>query len=221
MDGPVEDDVVLLGALYQLLQLLGFLFGIGLAPVGRAVVGVVLGTVNVDVHLVASVEVQLAEACLVAPGLAVETFHHAAVGNVGIVRDLHHRELAQGEELCQGLHAVVGTAFVVGGDDDVVLVYLQVIAFGLLGNVAVEFLDTLVAPDADADLELGPLGLAWKQVVQQGQGWRGGLQRSLQTVLRWDADAVFLRFIHLGKGAQAEVLCLERAQCQQAQHAGK
>ncbi len=71
VNGPIEVDTPQFRTLVEFLQLLGFAFGIRLAPV-VAMIGVVLRAVDVDVHLVVAVEIELAEAVLMAPGLSVE-----------------------------------------------------------------------------------------------------------------------------------------------------
>ena len=59
VDSPVEVYAVLLSHLVKLLYAVGFLGRVGLAPL-VAVIGVVLRSVDVGVHLVASIELYLA-----------------------------------------------------------------------------------------------------------------------------------------------------------------
>ena len=170
MDGPIEDDIVLAGLVYQLLQLGRLAFGIGLAPVRSAVIGVVLGTVQIDIHLVATVKVQLAQAGFMTPGGAVETLNHATVGHVRVVGNLGQRQLGKCQQLCQRLHTVVGTARIGTGDDDLILVHLQVIAFGLGWYPAGILAYCLVALDAYR-YPKGRLGLTvGQQRAQQTDG---------------------------------------------------
>ena len=78
----------------ELLELLCLLLWIRLSPVRRAVVRIVLRTVDIHVHLVAAVEVELAQTCGVAPRLAIEAFHHSSVGDIGIICDFKERQTA-------------------------------------------------------------------------------------------------------------------------------
>ena len=79
VDGPDEVYVVLAGCLGEAAYDFGFVGGIVVAPL-CAMVGVVFGPVDVDVELVAPVEVELALAVGIAPGVAVETFDDTSLG---------------------------------------------------------------------------------------------------------------------------------------------
>ena len=111
VDGPVEVHAPLFGVFVQFLYAFGFGIGVSLSPV-VAVVGVVLGTVDIDVHFVASVELNLAQACLVAPRSAVETLHGSPECHVGPVGDgaAFHFSFSDGAE--EGLHAIEQSGFV-------------------------------------------------------------------------------------------------------------
>ena len=91
--GPVEVHTVLLRHLVELLYALSLVGGVGLAPL-VAVVGVVLRSVDVCVHLVASVELYLAQSRLVAPGRAVESLDGATEVDIGPVAHGAFLELA-------------------------------------------------------------------------------------------------------------------------------
>ena len=87
VDGPHEAHAVLAGAAHQGGQLVCLALRVGLVAAFAVVQGVVLRGVDVEVHLVAAVETELALAGLKAPGYAVVSFHCAAVGQV---RPVHH-----------------------------------------------------------------------------------------------------------------------------------
>ena len=131
MDGPVEVKTVFIGGLHQVGDIGCFLGGIRQAPVGRRVVGVVLRTVDVVVHLIAAQVIDDVLAHLVAPGRAVETFHHSAVGKGGIVVDFHHGQTAFGfghgafQHLAQRLESVECSALVEGIDSDFLVPMLR------------------------------------------------------------------------------------------------
>ena len=218
MDGPVEDDVVVAGSVHELFQPFGFLGRVGLAPVGCAVVGVVFRTVEVDIHLVPSVEVQLAYAVFLAPGGSVESFYHTPVGHIGIVGHFGKGQFVQSKQLGKCLHAVVSSPFVGSGNDDAVFFYFQEVAFGLLRNPFPVAAYHLVAFCSDVDAECSIGGLFRHQRTEQGQG--GSVVQGVachQPVLPGDADGVVLLYgVVLGSGLQTELLCMDGCSCQQA-----
>ena len=85
MNSPHEVHTVLLAGRYQLTDILRFLVGIGLAPVGTAVVGVVLRTIHIHVHFMLAIEVDERQAHLVRPWVAVKSFYHTTKRQVGPV----------------------------------------------------------------------------------------------------------------------------------------
>ncbi|CDC97023.1 unknown [Alistipes sp. CAG:268] len=130
VDGPHEVHAVAVAGLDQFADLPRLLLGIGQAPVRAAVVGVVLRTIEVAVHLVAAVEIDERETHLMRPGGSVETLHDAAQRQVGIVRDRDEGQLPPGgrgalDQLAERLDAVEGAAFVVSRDPDPLLPDLQ------------------------------------------------------------------------------------------------
>ena len=130
MDGPDEVDTRPLAGFDEFLDLGGFVGGIGLAPVGTAVVGVVFRAVEIGIHLETAVEVDEREARLVRPRRAVEAFDDAAVGQAGpVVDDAEGQAAALAararKELAQGLQAVEGASLVVARDGDALLVDAQ------------------------------------------------------------------------------------------------
>ena len=82
VNGPVEVHVVLLCNLHKLGNAVSLCLGVGNAPF-VAVPGVVLGAIDIYVHLVLSIEIELAQTRLVAPGCAVEALHRSTEGNIG------------------------------------------------------------------------------------------------------------------------------------------
>ena len=181
--GPYEVHLVLCRRLGQFADALCLVGRVGLTPL-VAVVGVVLGTIYIYVHLVASVEVELAQAVLVAPGVSVETLHHAALQHVGPVLHLGGHHLGLRSHLQEGLHTVVGSSLVVTGNYHLLLTYIYIVALHLVGNLLVVCLHGLVAALADDNLDaLAALG---KVVAQQGYGIGVGLVGS------FDDDALGL-----------------------------
>ena len=90
--GPDELYVVLTGTLHELVNLAGLLCGVGLTP-AVAVPGVIFRTVDIDVHLLLSVEVELTQAVGVAPRVAVEAFDDASTLYAGVVCDFTLHDL--------------------------------------------------------------------------------------------------------------------------------
>ena len=94
MHGPDEVHPVALTGAYQFRYLPGLSGRIGVAPVGRAVIRVVLGPVDIGVHLVAAEEVNQGQTGLVGPGCAVEPLDHSAGGQVRPVIDAEAGQLS-------------------------------------------------------------------------------------------------------------------------------
>lgn len=160
MYGPVEVYAAELGALVELLDACGLVGGVCLAPV-CPVVGVVLRAVDVDVHLVAAVEVELAQAVLVAPWAAVESLDAPAEGHVGPVGNLANLEFSLRHHLQQGLHAIVQSAVVGTHDGGTFRRYLQEIALGVRRHGFLVAPHGLVARHAQVQFEgslFGALG---------------------------------------------------------------
>ena len=150
MDGPYELHLVLVGGVYQFLQFGGLVGRIGFAP-ACTVVGVILRTEHIGIHLVLAIEIKLAQTVLVAPGVAVETLDDTAVRYAGIVGNLAFHNLRLAHNLCQGLHAIEDTAIVAAGNDDLFGTDLQVVAFGLCRDEFLELLYGLVVCLTDDD----------------------------------------------------------------------
>ena len=150
--GPYEVHLVLCRRLGQFADALCLVGRVGLTPL-VAVVGVVLGTIDIYVHLVASVEVKLAQAVLVAPGVSVETLHHAALQHVGPVLHLGSHHLRLRSHLQEGLHTVVGARLVVAGNHHLLLTYINIVTLYLVGNLLVVCLHGFVAPFTDNHLD--------------------------------------------------------------------
>ena len=134
VNGPDELHFVLVGFLYEFLHLVGLSGGIVLAPV-VAVIRVVLRAVDIHVHLVGAVELKLADAVRLAPVVAIETFNHAALEDVGPVLNGHAVHLGLGENLLERLHGVEGAAAVVTSNHDGARLHAEVITLGLFGNL--------------------------------------------------------------------------------------
>ena len=89
--GPDEVDVVLGRALAEFCDFGALGRGVGLAPVRGAVIGVVLGTKDVAVHLIAAHMVEHPQTHLVAPWSAVEALYDATYREFRPVRDILKR----------------------------------------------------------------------------------------------------------------------------------
>ena len=82
VNGPIEVYIVLFGNLHKLGNAVSLGLGVGDAPF-VAVPGVVFGAIDIYVHLVLSIEIELAQTRLVAPGCAVEALYRSTEGNIG------------------------------------------------------------------------------------------------------------------------------------------
>ncbi len=90
---PHEIDMVTFGILHKFTDIFSFIGRIGLTPVWRAVVRVILRTIDVIVHLVLSIKIKQRHAHLMRPWRAIESLYHTTVLHLGIVIDHHHRQL--------------------------------------------------------------------------------------------------------------------------------
>ena len=167
MDGPDKLYLVAMCCLDQLLHLAGFCGGVVLSPF-FAMVGIVLGTVDVDVHLVAAVKFKLPDAVRLAPVVAVETLDNTTLGHVGPVlhRDGHHFGLAG--NLLKGLHAVESSLFVVSGNDHAARGDAEVVALGYRGNFTLIGCHGSVAAFADNDFHVCGVGHFFRKHLKQG-----------------------------------------------------
>ena len=132
-------------------------------------VGVVLGAVNVDVHLVGTVEGKLTLAVGLAPGVAVEAFHYAALKHVGIVRDTDTHYLGLGGNLQKCLYAVVGSDVVTSGNHYAFGAYGEVVTLSLCRNFCFVGRYGFVAALADGDADAAAFGRL-QAGAQQGYG---------------------------------------------------
>ncbi len=155
MHGPHKPHLIAGGSLCQLLEFGCFLGGIGFAP-AAVVIGIILGAIDIGVELIGSIKVKLPQSVGMAPRIAIEALHHASVGALGPVGDLHLCELALSSihELEQGLDSVECTFGVVAGNDDLFGSDTQIIAFSLIGNERRHTLHGFIATATDSHLGL-------------------------------------------------------------------
>ena len=121
VERPDEVDVIFARGGDELGDLLRLLGGIFLAPAVRVEAGirVVLRPVDVGVHLVFSVETDLAEAALMLPGLAVKAFDGAAERHVGkIAHDAGLQRAVLLDHLRERLRRVEDSVVVARADFD-------------------------------------------------------------------------------------------------------
>ena len=150
VDGPYELNLVLVCCVNEFLQLGSLVGRIGLAP-ACTVVGIVLRTEHIGIHLVLAIEVELAQTVLVAPGVAIETLDDTTVGYAGIVGNLACHNLVLAHNLRKGLGSIVCTAVVTTGNYNLLSADLQVVALGLCRDEFLEFLYGLVVCLTDND----------------------------------------------------------------------
>ena len=153
---PVEVYTVLVCCIKKHLKACCFFGGIRHAPL-VAVVGVVLRTVDVNVHLVLRVEVELRKAVFLAPGSAIETFNYATERHVGEVGDDTSLQLAILHHSEERLYAVERTAFVSGSNNNLLVSHLEVITFCLCGDEFLILLNSLLIAPTEGYLK-GCLG---------------------------------------------------------------
>ena len=207
MDSPIEKHFVPPRTFHQFFQLFGFLSRIGLAPVGRTVVRVVLRTVNIDIHLVAAIEIKLRQACFPAPGNAIETFHHTTVGYVGIIRHLHQRQFGQCNQLDQRLHTVKNPSTVGTGNNNTFLVYLQIITLCLFRDTCSILPHRLIPLHTDTNGKIGSHRSIRKKTGQQLLRRTSPQSGSyLQTISCRDKNRILTSHIFLRSGLEVKTL---------------
>ena len=145
MDSPIKQHVILVCPLHQLLQLGSLLLGIRLPPVRGTMIRVVFGAVQVHIHLVTAIKIQLAQPGFMAPWSTIKTLHHSTEGNIRIVLHLHQWYLSLCQQLCECLHPVIGSTFIGTDNHNRFLSYSKIIAFSHLRNFHGIFLHALVA----------------------------------------------------------------------------
>ena len=169
VNGPHEVHLILVRLSHEFLHLVGFGRGVVLTP-AVAVVGVVLRAVDIDVHLVASVELELADAVGLAPVVSVEAFHHAALQHVGPVFHGHLHHFGLCGYLQEGLHAVERAVGVVAGNHHFARLHFEVVAFGFCGDFALVGCHGGIAALADNDFHVGAARL---RCAERGEGSHG------------------------------------------------
>ena len=146
--GPDEIHLVFLRDLHQLLQILGHIRRIRFPPpLGKTVKHVVLRAVDVGIHLVLPVKLELADAAFLPPRQPVKTFNSAAERNIRPVQNLHLRNRHAGgrllRQLKQGLGRVKQTLVVIPRHPDSLRCHAQGIGARLLRNIPGRLLASL------------------------------------------------------------------------------
>ena len=210
VDSPHEVHFVLLGHFHQLLQLLGFLFRIRQAPVRRAVVRVILRTIDIGVHLVLAIELQVAKTCFVAPWSTIETFHHPTEADFRIVSDFSHWQLLVLQELGKGLYGIEGASLVVTGQHEFLRADADEVAFLLGRDEFLVFVDSLVSTFADHDAEACLVALfGAEHGFQDRYGTRIGFVQSVELVRAIEHDHLGGFFRLLRCGLHISFLCMD------------
>ena len=181
VNGPIEVYAARFGSVDELAYAGCFGVGIGFAPM-VAVIGVVFGSVDVDIHFVSAVEVELTQAVFMAPWCAIEALDDATVFHVGPVGDGANLKFALAHDAEQGLHAIVESAVGVCGNGGAAPVYVEIIGFFARGHLFFDFAHSFVAHEPEAQGEAGFGVLPWCGLVE---GFRGDA-----TLSRFIADDV-------------------------------
>ena len=171
VDGPNELHVVAMSSLYEFPQPCSLCLGIGFAPM-CPMVGVVLRPIDVDVQSAFSVELELPQAVLMAPGIAVEALNDASAGDTrpvaylegGTPNSLKGKDflilfpeatkqvISLQRRACDGLQrlpAIERAAFVSACHNDLCRRDLQVVTLCLRRNLLPISLHSLVAKRSD------------------------------------------------------------------------
>ena len=168
MNSPYKINFIFIGYFHKLLQLGCFLFRIRQTPVGSAVIRIVFRTVDIGIHLILTIKLQLAKTCLMAPGSSVEALHYTAITDRRIIFDFHFRQFSFFQQLGECLNSIISAPFIIAGQYDFFIIDSQIITFFMFGNQLVILTYTFVSllTNINTDSFLGTL-LAGKDTLQR------------------------------------------------------
>ena len=113
---------------------------------------IVFWAINISVHLVLTIELQVAKTCLVAPRCAVESFHYTTETHFRIVGNFCYRQLIVVYQLFQSLYGIERTLFVITSQDDLLRTDAEEITFVLFWDEFVILANRLVSTFTDIDM---------------------------------------------------------------------
>ena len=102
VDGPHETNTILPCVSDQFTQFCGLFCRVGLIAAAAMVIGIILGSIDIEVHLVASHETEDGAAGFKAPWCAVVAFDYSAPGQIRPVYQNTHGKLSQTGYFTQG-----------------------------------------------------------------------------------------------------------------------
>ena len=117
------------------------------------VIWVVLRSIDVNIHLVATIEVNLSQAVLVTPRTSVETFDCTAEFHIRPVLNRASLELSFRHHVAQSLHTIIESAFIATRNDHSLRTHCHIVAFFMLRYQFFELIDATVAHNAESDAE--------------------------------------------------------------------
>ena len=167
MDSPHKVNFVLTRHSYQFLQLQCFLLRIRQTPVGRTVIRIVFRTIDISIHLILSIELQLAKTCLVTPRSSIKPFYHTAVANGRIILNLYFRQFSIFQQLGKGLQSIESAPFVISCQDYLLVIDSEIITLFMLGYQMLVFTNTLVVFFTDINTDSVLTALFVREQFQQ------------------------------------------------------
>ena len=207
MDRPYKVNFVFVGHRHQFLQLGSFFVGIRQTPVGSTMIRIIFRTVYISVHLVFTIKLQLAKACLMTPGSSVKSFYHSTIPYRRVIFDFYFGQLSVFQQLRKSLQSVISTSFVVSGQYDFLFIHRQVITFFVVRNLATIFTHTLVTFLSNRNKHpfLAAL-LTGKQFFQYLYSMRIGFFPAIQLIDSRQIDGLVLNNELLRRGLQTNIL---------------
>ena len=157
VDCPIEVYPTLVRTDIEFLEQFCFILRICLAPM-LTVIRIIFRTIDVDIHLVATIEINLTQAVFVTPRTTIETFDGAAEFHIGPVLDGASLELSFGNHVAQGLHTIIKSALIATGYDNTLRTHRHVVAFLLLRYEFLKLVDATIAHNTEGDAEVARFG---------------------------------------------------------------
>ena len=117
------------------------------------VIRVIFRSIDVNIHLVATIEVYLSQAVFVTPWTSVETFDRTAEFHIRPVLDGASFELSFRHHVAQSLHTIIESAFIATRNDHPLRPHSHIVTFFMLRHQFFELIDATVTHYTEGDAE--------------------------------------------------------------------
>ena len=152
VNSPVEIHTALVSTNIEFLEQFCLLFRVCFAPM-LTVIRVIFRSIDVNIHLVATIEVNLSQAVFVTPRTSVETFDRTAKFHIRPVLDGASFELSFRHHIAQSLHTIIESALIATRNDHSLRPHSHIVTFRLLRYEFLKLIDAAVAHHTEGDAE--------------------------------------------------------------------